>query len=92
MPLSVWDSFGTTVTQAEVKANADYMGANLKSHGWQYIMVDIQWSEQNPKIHGYRPNADLAMDQFGRLIPAPNRFFVGGERAGVQAAGQLCPQ
>jgi hypothetical protein len=74
MPLSVWDSFGTTVTQAEVKANADYMGANLKSHGWQYIMVDIQWSEQNPKIHGYRPNADLAMDQFGRLIPAPNRF------------------
>jgi alpha-galactosidase len=69
-----WDSFGTTITEAEVKANADYMSANLKSHGWQYIVVDIQWSEQNPKTHGYRPNADLAMDQFGRLIPAPNRF------------------
>ena len=24
-----WDSFGTTVTEAEVKANADYMAANL---------------------------------------------------------------
>ena len=69
-----WDSFGTTVTENEVKANADYMAKNLKGHGWQYIVVDIQWSEQQPKTHGYRPNADLAMDANGRLIPAPNRF------------------
>jgi len=69
-----WDSFGTTITEAEVKANADYMAAHLKDHGWQYIVVDIQWSEQAPKSHGYRPDADLAMDEFGRLIPAPNRF------------------
>lgn len=69
-----WDCFGTTVTEAEVKANADYMAANLKAHGWQYIVVDIQWSEQNPKSHGYRPDADLAMDEYGRLVPAPNRF------------------
>src|SRR5258706_14245812 len=69
-----WDSFGTTVTEAEVKANADYMASKLKKHGWQYIVVDIQWSEQHPKTHGYRPDADLAMDANGRLIPAPNRF------------------
>jgi hypothetical protein len=69
-----WDSFGTTVTEDEVKANADYMAAKLKRHGWQYIVVDIQWSEPNPKTHGYRPNADLVMDAGGRLIPAPNRF------------------
>jgi alpha-galactosidase len=69
-----WDSFGTSVTEAEVKANADYMAKNLKQHGWEYIVVDIQWSEQNPRSHGYRPDADLAMDEYGRLIPAPNRF------------------
>jgi hypothetical protein len=69
-----WDSFGTTVTEGEVKANADYMAAHLVKHGWQYIVVDIQWAEQNPKTHGYRPVADLAMDANGRLIPAPNRF------------------
>jgi hypothetical protein len=28
-----WDSFGATATEAEVKANADYMAANLKNHG-----------------------------------------------------------
>ena len=69
-----WDSFGTTVTENEVKANADYMAKNLKSHGWQYIVVDIQWSDANAKAHGYRPNAELTMDEYGRLMPAPNRF------------------
>ena len=37
-------------------------------------MVDIQWSEANPKSHGYRPNTELVMDANGRLMPAPNRF------------------
>jgi hypothetical protein len=69
-----WDCFGNTVTEAEVKANADYMAKNLKAHGWQYVVVDIQWSEPNPDAHGYRPNTELAMDANGRLIPAANRF------------------
>jgi hypothetical protein len=69
-----WDAYGTTVTEAEVKANADYMAKNLKAHGWQYVVVDIQWSEPNARAHGYRENAELAMDGFGRLIPAENRF------------------
>jgi hypothetical protein len=69
-----WDSFGTSVTEAEVKANADYMAKHLARYGWQYIVVDIQWSEPNPKTHGYRPDAELVMDAYGRLMPAPNRF------------------
>jgi hypothetical protein len=69
-----WDSFGTGVTEAEVKANADYMAKNLAAHGWQYVVVDIQWSEANPKSHGYRPDTELVMDDHGRLLPAPNRF------------------
>ena len=72
-----WDSYGTSVTETEVKANADYMATKLKSHGWQYIVVDIQWSDPLAKPHGYRPNAELAMDDYGRLIPAANRFPSG---------------
>ena len=53
-----WDCYGTTVTEAEVKANADYMAKNLKAHGWRYVVVDIQWSEPNPQTHGYRPAAE----------------------------------
>jgi alpha-galactosidase len=70
-----WDAFGTTVTEAEVKANADYMAARLASFGWKYIVVDIQWAEPFPKTHGYRKNnQDLVMDEFGRLLPATTRF------------------
>jgi hypothetical protein len=69
-----WDCYGTTVTESEVKTNADYMARRLKQHGWQYAVVDIQWSEPNAQAHGYRENAQLAMDQYGRLIPAVNRF------------------
>ena len=69
-----WDCYGTTVTEAEVKANADYMAKLLKPHGWQYVVIDIQWSEPNAQAHGYRRDAELAMDPYGRLIPALNRF------------------
>ena len=69
-----WDAYGTTVTEAEVKANAEYMAAHLKQYGWQYVVVDIQWSDANARAHGYRPDAELSMDGYGRLIPAENRF------------------
>jgi alpha-galactosidase len=69
-----WDAYGTTINEAEVKAQADFMAKRLKKFGWQYVVVDIQWSETAPQAHGYRPNAELAMDANGRLIPAPNRF------------------
>jgi hypothetical protein len=69
-----WDAYGTTVTEAEVKANADAMASGLKQFGWQYIVIDIQWYEPNAKAHGYRQNAQLEMDGHGRLIPAVSRF------------------
>jgi alpha-galactosidase len=69
-----WDCYGTTVTEPEVKAQADYLAKHLARYGWQYIVVDIQWYEPNAKAHGYRENAELVMDDYGRLLPATNRF------------------
>jgi alpha-galactosidase len=69
-----WDSYGTTVSEAQIKANADVMARELASHGWQYIVVDIQWYEPNAQGHDYAPDAKLTMDQYGRLLPAVNRF------------------
>jgi alpha-galactosidase len=69
-----WDCFGTTVTEAQIKEQADFMATRLKAHGWQYIVVDIQWYEPGSKGHEYRQGAKLAMDEFGRLVPAPEKF------------------
>jgi hypothetical protein len=48
-----WDCYGPTVTEKEVKANADYMAKYLKEFGWKYIVVDIRWYVENDKAHGY---------------------------------------
>jgi alpha-galactosidase len=80
-----WDSFGTTVREDEVKANADVMASSLKQYGWQYIVIDIQWYEPNAQAHGYRPGAALSMDANGRLIPAANRFPSAANGVGFKA-------
>lgn len=69
-----WDSYGPTVREEEVKANADYMAEHLAKFGWQYIVVDIEWYQPNSKAHGYIPGGAVTVDEFGRFIPAPNRF------------------
>lgn len=69
-----WDCFATTVTEAQTRANADVMAEQLKAHGWEYVVVDIQWYEPEANSFEYRPNATLVMDEWGRLLPATNRF------------------
>lgn len=70
-----WDCYGPTVTEAEVKANADYMSKYLKPYGWEYIVVDIRWYVGNDKSHGYNEkDPDYVLDKYGRFLPAVNRF------------------
>ncbi|MFA5420092.1 MAG: alpha-galactosidase, partial [Bacteroidales bacterium] len=60
-----WDCYGPNVTEAEVKANADYMAENLKEYGWEYIIVDIRWYVSNDKAGGYnQTNPDYNIDKF----------------------------
>ena len=70
-----WDCYGPTVTEAEVKANADYMAAHLKPYGWNYVIVDIRWYVNNDKSHGYNEtNAEINIDEYGRYLPSVVRF------------------
>jgi hypothetical protein len=70
-----WNSyncFGGNVTEAEVKANADYMAENLKQYGWEYIVVDFLWycddQDSYEKFRNRRPHQYI--DKYGRLIPS----------------------
>jgi hypothetical protein len=80
-----WDCFGTTVTEAQAKAQAEFMAAKLKAHGWQYVIVDIQWYEPGATGHDYRAGAPLVMDGFGRLQPAPNKFPSAADGSGFKS-------
>jgi alpha-galactosidase len=80
-----WDCFATTVTEAQTKAQADYMAEKLACYGWKYIVVDIQWYEPNATGFNYRPGAALVMDEWSRLQPAPNKFPSAANGAGFKA-------
>jgi hypothetical protein len=80
-----WDCFATTVTEAQTKANTDVMASHLKRYGWQYIVVDIQWYEPKAASFEYRKDAKLTMDQWGRLLPAVNRFPSASNGVGFKA-------
>lgn len=72
-----WDVFGADVTEAEVKAVADYMAEHLKPFGYEYVVVDIAWyAPEATAVHEkYKePYPKQLIDQYGRFIPAPNKF------------------
>ncbi|MFP4017012.1 MAG: glycoside hydrolase family 27 protein [Halanaerobiales bacterium] len=83
-----YDYYDTTVTEADVKANADYMAEYLKPHGYEYIVVDIQWSD--PKAGTRRDEfqyinfSHFNMDNYSRQIPAENRFPSSRNGAGFR--------
>ena len=47
-----WDGYGTTVKEADVKANADWLAKHLKPFGWQYVVADMEWFVTNPIPEG----------------------------------------
>ena len=79
-----WDGYGTTVTENDVKANAKWVADHLKSFGWQYVTVDMEWFVENPTAEGNSKNFRYSLDQFGRYTPPVNRFPSAANGAGFK--------
>ncbi|MGQ8335332.1 NPCBM/NEW2 domain-containing protein [Sunxiuqinia sp. A32] len=81
-----WDCFGPSVVEDEVKANADYMAANLKDFGWEYVVVDIRWYVDNQTTGHYNAydNSTFIFDEHGRYMPSPRRFPSAANGAGFK--------
>ncbi|WOF41979.1 glycoside hydrolase family 27 protein [Sphingopyxis indica] len=69
-----WNSFATTITEAQALDVARIMQEKLLPFGYDIFTVDIQWYEPDAKSYTYNSNPVPEMDGFGRLLPAPNRF------------------
>jgi hypothetical protein len=81
-----WDSYGESINETQVRANAEWMAKHLKQFGWQYVVIDEGWYLENP---GAKP-ADLkfVFDENGRFIPAVSRFPSSAGGTGFTAAYQ----
>jgi alpha-galactosidase len=76
-----WDCFGWTVTEAQVRANAEYMAKHLKDLGYEYIVIDQNWyadsvaSDYEAFVHETIPvKPHYALDEYGRLLPDPIKY------------------
>jgi len=80
-----WNSFGPTITEAQAVENARIMAQKLLPSGYDVFTVDIQWYEPKADSYTYRKDAELTMDAYGRLLPAPNRFPSAANGKGFKA-------
>jgi alpha-galactosidase len=82
-----WDGYGTTVNEQQVKANAKWFEQHLKSSGWQYVVVDMEWFVTNPTPGGNSKLSKFSMDSYGRYTPAANRFPSSVDGKGFKPLG-----
>jgi len=69
-----YDAYCGDVTEQEVKANADFLAKHLASYGWKYVVIDYYWYFSHTEVSERQDTWGFNMDEYGRLIPAPNRF------------------
>jgi len=76
-----WNSFATTITEAQTLEQAAIMARELRPAGYDILTVDIQWYEPGANSYTYAEKPVPTLDDHGRLLPAPNRFpsSVGGK-------------
>ena len=77
-----WNSFATTITEAQARDTATIMARELLPFGYDVFTVDIQWYEPNASSYEYAAAPLPVMDGYGRLIPAPNRFPSSADGSG----------
>lgn len=74
-----WDSYGRTLNEESIKANALWLARNLKRFGWEYVVVDEGWYLSNLDASGSADHSTYQMDDYGRYVPVPARFPSAGK-------------
>ena len=74
-----YDYYNTMVNEEQVRANAEYMAKNLKKFGWEYVVIDIQWSDpdagaRNAEGIQYIPFSRFCIDE-GSIVMSDGSFF-----------------
>lgn len=81
-----WDAYAQSITEAQVKENADFVSKELKQYGWSYIVVDEGWYLPNPGSSAAE-NTGFVMDANGRFLPSTVRFPSAASGEGFKPLG-----
>lgn len=82
-----WISYGTSVTEEEVREVAGYMSENLLDYGWQYVVIDAGWYAPGmvtlEQYEGSHP--EQLIDRWGRLVVDPGKYPSASDGNGFKA-------
>ena len=83
-----WNSFATTINEAEALETAAIMADKLLPSGYDVFTIDIQWYEPAASSYNYNARPVPTMDGFGRVTPALNRFPSAANGVGFSAIAE----
>ena len=69
-----WDSWGSSITEAEFRETVQAIHQHLQPYGWQYAVIDEGWYAQHPENSEKDLPRGLVISGDGRYMPAVNRF------------------
>lgn len=85
-----FDAFDCNINEQQFKEQVDFMADNLLKYGWNYAVIDYIWWHPDPGSWGNtkrrfghpdiryapdgRPLDPTTIDEYGRLLPAVERF------------------
>lgn len=69
-----WDGYGESVNENDIRASAEWMAKNLKTYGWQYVVVDMGWYVTNHSAGTNSDKAEFSLDGYGRYLPAVSSY------------------
>jgi len=83
-----WNSFATTITEAQALETAAIMAERLLPFGYDVFTIDIQWYEPEAQSYTYNRKPIPTMDRWGRVTPALNRFPSAANGVGFAAIAE----
>ena len=79
-----YDAFGDSVRESEVLSNALWLKEHLQPVGWDTVVVDFRWYDRLANGQPGQSPEGVMIDEYGRCIPAPNRFPSATNGAGFK--------
>ncbi len=79
-----YDAYGDSIRESEVLTNAEWLRQHLQPFGWDTVVVDFRWYDRLANGQPGQGSEGVMIDQYGRCIPAPNRFPSATNDAGFK--------
>ncbi|KAK4429763.1 putative alpha-galactosidase [Sesamum alatum] len=69
-----YDSFCWTISEEEFLQNAELVAQRLRTHGFEYVVVDYLWYRRKVKGAYVDSLGFDVIDEWGRMMPDPDRW------------------